>query len=363
MSFVLQVAYYSMVYGNMFVLSYSHRREFLVRIIGLLLVSLLMVSACTSDDGQLPTKIDFPASTKTLIPTQSQQLTTPTLPGTIEVADSQAGNDNLESPASTNTPNDCNVQDDWDIYTVQRGDNLARIANLTGSTIDELTQANCIDNPNRIRVGQELHVPNAPDSTDVAPTSTPTELASTPVATASIAIVTTLSTSAIATQDTTQPSFSVSINKTFESEIGFGLDIPVEWFIAESTTSTVENAIITSFEYTLGDEIPQNRWSDDMVSITVTVFKEATTESLSQWAQSVANRFRDASNITEVLAPVTLFTDSEIEGQSIDYISADDIVVRNYYFIINNHKVQVSVGGNFDMAVPIVNSLQPMTDT
>jgi LysM repeat protein len=340
----------------MFVLSYSHRKEIPVRIIGLFLSSILMLSACSSDGGQLPTGAGLPASTKTLIPTQSQQLTTPTLPGTIEVADSQANNSNLSNDdvsAPTDTPIDCNVQDDWEIYTVKRGDNLANIATSTGSTIDELTQANCIDNPNRIRVGQELYVPNAPDLTGIAST----ELVSTTIAPASIVTVTTAPTITVSAQDATQPSFSVSINKTFESEIGFGLDIPMEWFITESTTPTVENAIITSFEYTLGDEIPQNRWSDDMVSITVTVFQETTTESLSQWAQSVVNQFQSASNIADVFAPVTLFTDSEIEGQSIDYISADDTVVRNYYFIINNHRVQISVGGNFDMAVPVVNSL------
>lgn len=328
-----------------------------MRIIGLFLLSILMLSACASDNGQLPTVAGLPASTKTLIPTQSQQLTTPTLPGTIEVADSQANNSNPsnddDGSAPTDTPIDCNVQDDWELYTVKRGDNLANIANITGSTIDELTQANCMDNPNRIRVGQELYVPNAPDPTGVAPT----ELVSTTIAPAAIVTVATAPTVTVSEQDATQPPFSVSINKTFESEIDFGLDIPMEWFITESTTPTVENAIITSFEYTLGDEIPQNQWSEDMVSITVTVFQETTTDSLSQWAQSVVTQFQSASNITEVFAPATLFTDSEIEGQSIDYISADDTVVRNYYFIINNHRVQISVGGNFDIAVPVINSL------
>jgi murein DD-endopeptidase MepM/ murein hydrolase activator NlpD len=342
-----------------FVLSYSHKKEIPVRIISLFLMSLLFLSACATDDGALPTIVDLPSSTKTLIPTQSQQLTTPTLPGTIIVADNQA---DINSPASTNTPIDCNLQDDWDIYTVQRGDNLANIANRTGSTIDELTQANCIDNPNRIRVGLELYVPNAPDATDSAPIIAPTIVPSVPstiVPTVLISTVTSVPTITATSQVSTQSSISSSSNMTFESKIGFGLNLPDEWFITESATSTVENVIITSFEYTLGDEIPQNQWADDMVSITVTVFQATTTETLAQWVQSVVNQLESASNITDVLAPVTLFTGSEIQGQSIDYISDDETVIRNYYFIIKDHRVQISVGGNFDMAVPVVNSLQP----
>ena len=323
-----------------------------MRIISLFLMSILVLSACGTDDGQLPTQLNLLASTKTLIPTQSQQLTTATLPGTIEVANSQTDNNN-NSSAPTNTPIDCNVQDDWDVYTVQRGDNLANIANRTGSTIDELTQANCIDNPNRIRVGQELYVPNSLDATDTVPTST--KVPSTIVATIPI-------TPAPTATATLQPSNSSSSKTTFESKIGFGLTIPDNWYITESATSAVENAIITSFEYTLGDEIPQNQWSDDMVSITVTVFQATTTETLTQWIQSVVNQLKNATNITDVLAPVTLFTDSEIQGQSIDYISDDETVIRNYYFIINNHRVQISVGGNFDLAVPVVDSLESIID-
>ena len=330
-----------------------------MRIISLFLIPIILLSACGTDDGSLPTQVNLPASTKTLIPTQSQQLTTATLPGTIEVANSQADTNNSNSSAPTNTPIDCNVQEDWDIYTVQRGDNLANIANRTGSTIDELTQANCIDNPNRIRVGLELYVPNLPDATELAPTITPTKIPSTVLATVSVATVTSAPTITATASVSTQASISRPTNNmTFESKIGFGLNIPDDWFITESVTSSVENAIITSYEYTLGDEIPQNQWSDEMVSITVTVFQATSTETLAQWTQSVVNQLQSATNITEVLAPVTLFTDSEIQGQSIDYISDDETVVRNYYFIINDHRVQISIGGNFDMAVPVVNSLE-----
>lgn len=342
-----------------------------MRLISLLILSLVILSACNPDDGQLPTQIEFPGATKTLIPTQSQQLTTPTLPEDVVDANSRSVDDSITEETSntssepTNTPIICNVQDDWDIYVIQRGDNLVGIAQRTGSTVDELTAANCLENPNRLRTGQELYVPNLPASPTTVATSAATKAA--PVATIRTAtpnsqtIITPTSTSVTAnhTSTPTQSSVAVSIHKTFESEIGFGLKYPVDWFIIESTTSTVENIFITSFEYTLGDEIPQNRWTDDMVSITIAIFKETTDESLTDWSQSTMNQFQNANNIAEVFIPVELRTDGELEGRSIDYVTDDDTIVRNYYFIINDHKVQINVGGNFDLAVPVINSLQP----
>jgi hypothetical protein len=58
---------------------------------------------------------------------------------------------------------DCTPPDDWYEYTVARGDSLTRIAQATNSTVDELIAANCLDNPNRIRVGATILVPNEPD--------------------------------------------------------------------------------------------------------------------------------------------------------------------------------------------------------
>lgn len=57
----------------------------------------------------------------------------------------------------------CVPQRDWPEYTIQRGDNLTNIANRTRSTVDELIAANCLDNPNRIRVGDTIYVPNEPE--------------------------------------------------------------------------------------------------------------------------------------------------------------------------------------------------------
>ncbi|MFW5690891.1 MAG: LysM peptidoglycan-binding domain-containing protein [Chloroflexota bacterium] len=56
----------------------------------------------------------------------------------------------------------CVPRTDWPVYTVQSRDNLTVIANATGSTIDELAEANCLRNRNRLDRGQTLHVPRLP---------------------------------------------------------------------------------------------------------------------------------------------------------------------------------------------------------
>jgi LysM repeat protein len=47
-------------------------------------------------------------------------------------------------------------------YTVAQGDTLSALAQKFGTTIDQLSAANAIDNPNSIRVGQTLMVPASP---------------------------------------------------------------------------------------------------------------------------------------------------------------------------------------------------------
>lgn len=367
-----------------------------MRFLGLLLIIIVIVSACSNnDDGALPTLVNLPAPTKTLVPTQpaietsteepaavtptdepssqasnvtptsqiggaqltatflsnpQQSLTTPTIPtntliSPTEDVPSQApsASPTTEStpepvivPSATHTPTDaptptatiteepCEVQTDWDIYSVQRGDNLAAIANRTGSTIAELTEANCLANPNRLLVGQELHVPDLPP--------TPT-------------------------QQSTIPAFSVSITKTFNSEKGFEFEYPAEWFIVTAQSLTVDNIIITSFEYTLGDEIPQSFWTEEMVSITITT-TDNDQSSLDEWTQTSISRFQNASNIETVNSPQAITTDSGLEGIIIDYLGHDGGAVRNIYFVIGDHKVQLNIGGNFDLATAIVDSIQ-----
>ena len=56
----------------------------------------------------------------------------------------------------------CTPRADWFIYTVLPGDTLGRIAQRTGSTINDLAIANCLLDINVISVGQQLRVPVLP---------------------------------------------------------------------------------------------------------------------------------------------------------------------------------------------------------
>ena len=88
------------------------------------------------------------------------------------------------TPTATRTTNGgngvpCTIRTDWSIYTVAAGDTLGVIAGRTGSDTNTLTAANCLSNPNSIRVGQQLRVPrmpatNTPRPTTQQPSLTPT---------------------------------------------------------------------------------------------------------------------------------------------------------------------------------------------
>jgi LysM repeat protein len=60
------------------------------------------------------------------------------------------------TPASVSTPSSTAGQK---IHVVQESETLSEIARLYGITTDELAQANGLDNPNAIRVGQALVIP------------------------------------------------------------------------------------------------------------------------------------------------------------------------------------------------------------
>lgn len=69
---------------------------------------------------------------------------------------------NANSSSSTSSESNCTVRTDWLTYRVVEGDTLGSIASRTGTTTSALTQANCLNDPNSIRVGQQLVVPNLP---------------------------------------------------------------------------------------------------------------------------------------------------------------------------------------------------------
>lgn len=52
--------------------------------------------------------------------------------------------------------------DGWVVYVIQPDDTLSEIAARSGSTIEALQRANCIENPRRIVAGSRLFVPHEP---------------------------------------------------------------------------------------------------------------------------------------------------------------------------------------------------------
>jgi LysM repeat protein len=131
----------------------------------ILLISILtlFIAGCNLTSGANSSlATDTPPPTRTLpFATDSHTTQETSVPDT--------GEDSTTAPtpaASGDTPVPgilCVEQSDWFEYTVQRGDNLTNIANRTRSTVDELIEANCLDNPNRIRVGTTIYVPNEPE--------------------------------------------------------------------------------------------------------------------------------------------------------------------------------------------------------
>jgi hypothetical protein len=131
----------------------------------ILLISMLalFIAGCnlTSDANSSP-------ATATPPPTRTLPFATDT--DTTQEANVPITADDSTTPLAVSTSDDtpipgilCVEQSDWFEYTIQRGDNLTNIAARTRSTVDELIEANCLDNPNRIRVGTTIYVPNEPE--------------------------------------------------------------------------------------------------------------------------------------------------------------------------------------------------------
>ncbi|GAB4465073.1 MAG: hypothetical protein Kow00120_30590 [Anaerolineae bacterium] len=143
-----------------------------------LATELATLSASTFPTGA-PTRIELatltPYDTPTLIATasphpQDEAATPSATPTTTPQAVPTASRTASPTPQATPTPA-CAVRADWPVYVVVRGDTLFRIAEAAGSTVAALAEANCLENPDRIFVGQRLHVPRLPIWPTVAPPS------------------------------------------------------------------------------------------------------------------------------------------------------------------------------------------------
>ncbi len=87
---------------------------------------------------------------------------------TSAMATATSQNNTVVNNVSTKVPTagvNCYLKTDWFQYWVAAGDTLNKLAQRTKSTVAELTQANCLDDPNNLSIGQLLFLPRAPIST------------------------------------------------------------------------------------------------------------------------------------------------------------------------------------------------------
>ncbi|MBZ0307962.1 MAG: LysM peptidoglycan-binding domain-containing protein, partial [Anaerolineae bacterium] len=131
------------------------------RLAVILIMLLLAGLACSlSSDEEAATAVPIiRTSTPTLTITQTLNVTS--TPGiTLQPTAEQ-----FRTAAPPATVINCTPRTDWVFYTIKAGDTLGVIAQNVGSTITDLTRANCLPNPDSIVVGQQLRVPKLPAST------------------------------------------------------------------------------------------------------------------------------------------------------------------------------------------------------
>lgn len=146
------------------------------RILILALLGVLITSACSlnrTETASEPTIAQTRAATSTETPvpvtdtlTRSPTATFTNAPPTATEAVVESEPDGAVAlvvdtvdEASFVLPN-CDIRmGHWPVHIVQPGDTLTRIAATYDTTVDVLAQENCLTDPNRIYVGQRLHVP------------------------------------------------------------------------------------------------------------------------------------------------------------------------------------------------------------
>jgi LysM repeat protein len=135
----------------MFIEIMGTRRQHAILIAMLCLVTL----ACSlSSHAAAPTAI--PAQAISVVVTNTPNSTAPPTPlPTATPKQSTAAQ-------TVNITSNCKVRTDWYVYTVVVGDTLAILAEQTGTTVEGLRLANCLNNSNLIYVGQRLYVPVMP---------------------------------------------------------------------------------------------------------------------------------------------------------------------------------------------------------
>ena len=104
------------------------------------------ISVSTEDDAEI-----FPEDDDDTLEIESGS-------GTVN----QPTTNNPVNQPPVNNPITCGIRTDWLTYLVQPGDTLGDLARRTNSTVSQLAQGNCLQDPNALEVGQVLRVPRMP---------------------------------------------------------------------------------------------------------------------------------------------------------------------------------------------------------
>ncbi|MBN2390631.1 MAG: LysM peptidoglycan-binding domain-containing protein [Anaerolineae bacterium] len=99
-------------------------------------------------------------------PTPTSTPTLTSLPSATSTSLPMAGTPEPEAPCDSPPPG-------WVIYTIQPGDTIYSLARNTGTTIEALAQANCIQDVTKIYAGQKLYVPKLPPTPTLPPPPSP----------------------------------------------------------------------------------------------------------------------------------------------------------------------------------------------
>ncbi|MEL6271407.1 MAG: LysM peptidoglycan-binding domain-containing protein [Chloroflexota bacterium] len=122
---------------------------------------MVVVAACSPQAQPTPTVEPSPTeepATDTPAPTQTPIVITQVVTAQPTAAPASTGNQSLFA-----TRTNCTVNAGWTVeYTVQAGDTVSRIAAAASSTVQAVSDGNCLGNANNIFVGQNLRLPQQP---------------------------------------------------------------------------------------------------------------------------------------------------------------------------------------------------------
>ena len=121
-------------------------------------LAISVVTVAPAQTSPNPNATVTPTSTPLAIATPTNTLASPPVEPTPTTAAAPA-------PVSSTEPQE---------YEVQPNDTLSEIANSFGLTSAEVAEANQIENPDEIQVGDILIIPPAPAGREIAPAATPT---------------------------------------------------------------------------------------------------------------------------------------------------------------------------------------------